>query len=86
MHGCSKASRQAAPSPTANNTFSVPARRPPLMSGAVNERLEGMTVSDVESAHSLRRVQLVTGDAHQIDTELVDPRRDLSDRLGRVGV
>ncbi|KOT06413.1 hypothetical protein DM77_1168 [Burkholderia mallei] len=56
------------------------------MACAVNQRLEPDSLSNVERADALRRVELVTGDRQQIDAERIDVGRDLADRLGRVRV
>ncbi len=41
---------------------------------------------NVQGAYALGRMELVTREAQQVDAELVDPRRNLADRLRRVRV
>src|SRR5439155_26121410 len=52
-----------------------------FMAGAVNQWLQLDTASDIERANTFRGVELVASDREQIDAELVDLGRDLSNRL-----
>src|SRR5690606_12351989 len=57
-----------------------PRAAPPLLAAAVQDRLEWKTRADREGADTLRRAQLVPGDAHGVDAErgethLERPRR-----------
>lgn len=64
-----------------SNTFSVPARRPGLVSRTMHEGFEVDVPTNIEGAHPLRRVHLVSRDAQEIDPESFHIDGNLSDRL-----
>ena len=59
-----------------------------LLAAAADHRLQAhpRPAADVERADALGPVDLVAGDAHQVDLHRLDVERDLADGLGRVGV
>ena len=61
---------------------------PALLAAAADQRLQPhpRAAAHVERADALRPVDLVAGDAHQVDPHRLDVERDLADRLRRVGV
>jgi hypothetical protein len=52
----------------------------------MEQRLELYSISDVECAHALWRIELVPRDGEEIHAKIADPRRNLADRLGGIGV
>jgi hypothetical protein len=52
----------------------------------VDQRFELNAVSNVERTNTFRRIELMSGNGQEVDTELVHPRRNLADRLGSVGM
>jgi hypothetical protein len=52
----------------------------------VNQGHERRVLANVEGTHPFGCVELVAGNGEKIYAEIVDPRRDLSDGLGRIGV
>ena len=59
---------------------------PPFVRGAVDERLQVQPAPHIQRADALWRIALVTGDAQQVDAEVVDAGGELADRLRGVGV
>ena len=59
-----------------------------LLATAHDQRLQphARLAAHVERADALRAVDLVAGDAHQVDLHRLDVERDLAGGLGRVGV
>ena len=57
-----------------------------LVAAAVHEGGQRHPAPDEQGADALGGVQLVSGQAEQIDAELAHPHRNLAGRLGRVGV
>src|SRR6266545_4252309 len=56
------------------------------MAGTVNQRLQAHASANVESPNALRSVKFVAGRRQQIHAELINVRRNLTDRLRRVSV
>jgi hypothetical protein len=56
------------------------------MARPMEQRLELYSISDVECAHALWRIELVPRDGEEIHAKIADPRRNLADRLGGIGV
>ena len=63
------ASSAARPKPTIPGTFSVDGPQTGLLLPAVNQGLDLDALLDVESAHALGRVELVSREAQEIDIE-----------------
>ena len=73
--------------PTSSSTFSVPARRPHSWPAPCSNGSSLVALADVERARrpSARRT-CAPATREQVDAELVDPGRDLADRLRGVAV
>ena len=59
------------------------------MPAAVQQRLQshrGAPTADIQRANPLGTVDLVGGEAQQVDSQAIDVHGDLAHRLGRVGV
>ena len=65
----------------AQAAFSCP---PPWICGATRD--PGVALPDVQGADSLRAVDLVGGEGHQVDLQRLHVHRDLAHRLGGVAV
>jgi hypothetical protein len=63
-----------------------PRPAPPLLTSPLHQRMKGDPVPDIESADSLGRVELVSGDGQEIDPKIANIGGDFADGLCRVGV
>src|SRR6266446_7706554 len=87
LHRCKVCGcRAGRPEPNREQRALSPRAPAQLMAGTVNQGFQLDTAPYIERADALGGVELVAGDGEQIDAELVDFGRDLSDRLRRVGV
>ena len=57
-----------------------------LLTGADEQRRSLDSVTYIECADALRRVELVAGDRQQVDTKRIHIDSDLAERLRRIGV
>ena len=88
-HSCSRsvtANSAATASPTANATFSVPARRPRSCDPPTTHGLERSSAANVQRADSFWRTNLVTGNREQIERNFACVHVHFAERLHAIGV